>query len=258
MHNALRRVSTRASYANVVATLALFIALGGVSYAATSLPKNSVTSKSIKKNAVTSVKIKKAAVTSDKVKNGSLTGTDVKGKSLTGAQINESTLGTVPNAASAASAGSAENVVAVFKVANASPSAGTRDESRAAAPKVPLATYGGVSIYGKCFFDGTDLVFETFTSSETEGSSLQGYSTYSSAYRFGPSTPETDTYLQGDDVATDGGDEDYGFGSSIIGGNGKGFQVNTFTWALNGTDAGSPSHTGTNQCSWQLGGQKIG
>ncbi len=55
-----------------IGLLALFIALGGTSYAAVTLPANSVGTKQIKKNAVTSAKIKKNAVTSAKVKNGSL------------------------------------------------------------------------------------------------------------------------------------------------------------------------------------------
>src|SRR4051812_31829146 len=55
-----------------VGLLALFIALGGTSYAAATLPANSVGSKQIKKNAVSSAKVKKNAVTSAKVKNGSL------------------------------------------------------------------------------------------------------------------------------------------------------------------------------------------
>ena len=38
----LQRVRERLSYANVVATLALFIALGGASYAAVTLPHDSV------------------------------------------------------------------------------------------------------------------------------------------------------------------------------------------------------------------------
>jgi hypothetical protein len=37
-----KRYIPRLTYANVVATVALFIALGGVGYAATQLPKNSV------------------------------------------------------------------------------------------------------------------------------------------------------------------------------------------------------------------------
>ncbi len=85
------------TYANVVATLALFIAIGGAgAFAATQLAKNSVGSKQLKKNAVITAKIKQEAVTAAKVKKGTLTGT----------QINAATLGTVPNATHAASADS--------------------------------------------------------------------------------------------------------------------------------------------------------
>jgi hypothetical protein len=44
--------------ANIVAYLALFVALGGTSYAAAKLPANSVGTKQIKKNAVSSTKVK--------------------------------------------------------------------------------------------------------------------------------------------------------------------------------------------------------
>jgi len=43
-----RMIKTRLTYANVVATLALFLALGGVSYAAVAIPNNSVGSAQIK------------------------------------------------------------------------------------------------------------------------------------------------------------------------------------------------------------------
>jgi len=71
----------------VVSVLALIVALGGTSYAALSLPKNSVGSKQIKKNAVTNSDVKNSAITSAKVKNGSLTGSDVKDHSLTGQDL---------------------------------------------------------------------------------------------------------------------------------------------------------------------------
>jgi len=74
----------RLTYSNVIATLALFLALGGAAYAATKLPKNSVGTKQLKPNAVTTAKIKDGAVT--------------------GAKVNASSLGTVPNAAQAANA----------------------------------------------------------------------------------------------------------------------------------------------------------
>jgi hypothetical protein len=57
---------SRLNYANVVATLALFLALCGGSYAAFKLPKNSVGPKQLKKNSVTSVKVKAGSLlTSD-------------------------------------------------------------------------------------------------------------------------------------------------------------------------------------------------
>jgi hypothetical protein len=95
----MTRLRERLTYANVMATIAVFIALGGVSYAAIKLPKNSVGAKQLKNNAVTTAKIMDQAVSAAKIQNGS----------LTGAQINASTLGTVPNAAHAASADTAAN-----------------------------------------------------------------------------------------------------------------------------------------------------
>jgi hypothetical protein len=80
----------RPTYANVVATLALFIALGGAAYAATQLPRNSVGVKQLKKNAVTTPKIKNGAVT--------------------GAKIALSTLGKVPEAAHADAAVNADRL----------------------------------------------------------------------------------------------------------------------------------------------------
>jgi hypothetical protein len=47
------------TYANVAASLALFLALGGAAYAATQLPKNSVGTNQIRKEAVTAAKISK-------------------------------------------------------------------------------------------------------------------------------------------------------------------------------------------------------
>jgi hypothetical protein len=69
----MRRVLRhRPSPALVVSVVALVIALGGTSYAAITLPRNSVGAKQIKKNAVTASKIRANAITSSKVKDGSL------------------------------------------------------------------------------------------------------------------------------------------------------------------------------------------
>jgi hypothetical protein len=61
---------SRPSPAMVVALLALFVAMGGVGYAALKLPKNSVGTRQIKKNAVTSAKVKNGSLTVNDVKSG--------------------------------------------------------------------------------------------------------------------------------------------------------------------------------------------
>jgi hypothetical protein len=54
------------NYANVIATIALFVALGGAAVAA-GLPKNSVGTKQIKRGAVNAAKLKRGAVTAGKI-----------------------------------------------------------------------------------------------------------------------------------------------------------------------------------------------
>lgn len=94
-------IRSRLTYANVVATLALFIALGGASaFAATQLAKNSVGSRQLKSKAVTTGKIALNAVNGSRVANGSLDGAD----------INLAALGTVPSAADASHAGNSDAV----------------------------------------------------------------------------------------------------------------------------------------------------
>jgi Collagen triple helix repeat (20 copies) len=53
----MKALGRRLTYANVVATLALFVALGGSAYAATQLKKNSVGTKQLKNGAVTPPKL---------------------------------------------------------------------------------------------------------------------------------------------------------------------------------------------------------
>jgi hypothetical protein len=58
----LRRVTARLNYANVTATLALFVALGGSSYAALTLPRNSVGTKQLRSGAVRSGDVRDGAL----------------------------------------------------------------------------------------------------------------------------------------------------------------------------------------------------
>ncbi|HVO55607.1 MAG TPA: hypothetical protein VMT37_14435 [Solirubrobacterales bacterium] len=68
----MKRLVPRLSYANVMATIAVFIALGGAGYAAIGLPKNSVGARQVRAGAITSAKIRRGAVTGSKVNVASL------------------------------------------------------------------------------------------------------------------------------------------------------------------------------------------
>lgn len=139
---------SRLTYANVVGTLALFIALGGVGYAAAKLPKNSVGSAQIKKNAVTSSKIKKRAVTGSKIKS----------QTITGDKIQLSTLATVPSASSATTASAVGGQLApVFKRGAVSASDADPEKALAAAADVPLLASGGITLIGKCYRSGANI-----------------------------------------------------------------------------------------------------
>jgi hypothetical protein len=92
-------IRKRPSHATIVAYLALFLALGGTTYAATSLPNGSVGTPQLKNGAVTGAKLHPHSVTAF----------DVANHSLGGGQIKASTLGTVANAVHALNADHAIN-----------------------------------------------------------------------------------------------------------------------------------------------------
>ncbi|MGA8744678.1 MAG: hypothetical protein WB507_02290 [Solirubrobacterales bacterium] len=115
MHFSLR---PRLSYSNVIATLALFIALGGAAIAA-GLPRHSVGARQLKRGAVTTRALRKGAVSSAKLAQGSV----IAGKLGTGA-VSPGTIadGAVGGAAIAngavSSAKLATNAVTAGKIAN--------------------------------------------------------------------------------------------------------------------------------------------
>ena len=65
------------SPALVVAGLALVVALGGTTYAATALPKNSVGAKQLKSGSVSTVKLAKGSVTSRQIKDHTIVAADI-------------------------------------------------------------------------------------------------------------------------------------------------------------------------------------
>ena len=130
----------RLTYANVVATLALFVAVGGAgAFAASQLPSKSVGERQLRPGAVTAEKLRKnsviapkimalavkqgklangavsgaklanGAVVSEKLGEGAVTTSKLAGDAVTGAKVDESSLGQVPSAARADFATSAES-----------------------------------------------------------------------------------------------------------------------------------------------------
>jgi hypothetical protein len=99
------RLRRHLSYANAMASIAVFVAFGGISYAATTINGN---------------KIIDATLAGKKLKNGALTDKQVKKDSLTGNSIDESSLGTVPSAQTAASATTAATATSATTAGSAS------------------------------------------------------------------------------------------------------------------------------------------
>jgi hypothetical protein len=107
----LRRIRSHLSYANVMATIAVFIALGGTGYAAheqifssdivdgevrtPDIATDAVTQDKIRAGAVGRPEIGSAAVTSDKINAGAVNSSKVKDNDLTGDDILESSLGLI-------------------------------------------------------------------------------------------------------------------------------------------------------------------
>jgi hypothetical protein len=105
-----RLLSYRPSAAMVVALIALFVAMGGTTYAVKRLPKRSVGAAQLKKDAVRTKNIKARNVTRSRIAkkaiNSDLVGTDA----LVGKNILESSLGQVPSAKDADHATTADKV----------------------------------------------------------------------------------------------------------------------------------------------------
>jgi hypothetical protein len=138
-----RLLSYRPSASMIVAVIALFVALGGTTYAVKRLPKRSVGAAQLKKDAVRTKNIKARNVTRSRIAkksiNSDLVGTD----SLVGKNILESSLGTVPSAKEATHAASADRVngLAVQKFAfRAAPGTGSTN----------VLNLGGLALNAAC------------------------------------------------------------------------------------------------------------
>lgn len=111
----MRQGTWWSSPALIVAVIALFVALGGSVYAA----KNArINGKAIKVKSIPGNRLKPRSIAADRLKPGVLSGARIA-TPLTGADINELTLGQVPNAAHADTADTAQSAIDAQTALNA-------------------------------------------------------------------------------------------------------------------------------------------
>jgi hypothetical protein len=194
------------SPALVIACVALFVSLGGVSYG---LATGSIDSREIKNNAVNSKDLRNNAIRSKDVRNNTLRtfdirnnevrgfdirnstvrGRDVAFNTLGGADISEGTLGKVPSATTADTAASATTAGSVATLKTIAPTG----FAEGAAP-VTLTTHGPLTLTGGCDAVGatTEAVLRVQT---TEANSAAGGTSTTAAApvtetdpSFGPAT----------------------------------------------------------------------
>jgi hypothetical protein len=83
------RLRSRLSYANVTASLALFVALGGTAAAAVTLPRDSVGSPQIRKDGVKSPEIAKDAVRSPEIAKDAVGSPEIKAEAVGTSKIHD-------------------------------------------------------------------------------------------------------------------------------------------------------------------------
>jgi hypothetical protein len=182
----MRRHIPRPSPATVIATIALFVALGG---SALALGRHSVGTPQIKRNAVTASKIKRHAVTRLKIAKHAVGAAQIADDAITGQEINESTLGQVPSAASAINS---ENVDKFVPFGIISVSSG---ESRT------LVSYGPFSLIGRCELNGSSVeALVAFATTEAH-TSFGGQG--DSGGDVGPETPEEERLIEDPGAASE-------------------------------------------------------
>jgi hypothetical protein len=124
----IERIRTRCTYANVVATVALFAALGGSSYAALRVGSGEIVNNSVR---------------GKDIRNRTITHRDVGRNALGGTNIKESRLGTVPRADSLTASGA--TMLKLRCPPGTQLAAGLCFES---SPRQPSSYYSGVSLCG--------------------------------------------------------------------------------------------------------------
>jgi hypothetical protein len=120
------RLVRHLTFSNVIALIALFIALGGAAYAGSKINGKTIVNKSIGGG-----KLKNETITANKIKKGTITSAQIAPGSIDSTQINVNTLTTVPSATNATTAQTATTAQSATSATTAQ-SATTADEATTA------------------------------------------------------------------------------------------------------------------------------
>jgi hypothetical protein len=152
-----------------VALIALFVALGGTSYAAIKLPAKSVGTIHLKSQAVTKAKIARGAVDGSKVRDRSLTGADIALGSVDGSKVRDRSLTGADIAGTVAAAGTANTLAFIQQIAVADttePAPADSVSTKTATATCPAGTFvvgGGARLSNQ----DTQIVNDSYPSTTT-------------------------------------------------------------------------------------------
>jgi hypothetical protein len=140
------------SPALVIACVALFVSLGGVSYGlakgsidSREIKNNTIRSKDVRNNTLRTFDIRNNEVRGFDIRNSTIQGRDVAFNTLTGDDVAENSLGKVPSATTADTAATATTAGSVATLKTIAPTS----LAEGAAP-VTLATHGPLTLSGAC------------------------------------------------------------------------------------------------------------
>jgi len=153
----------RPSPAMVIALIALFVSLSGVSYGVATgfidsreIKNNEVRSRDVRNNEIRTIDLRNNQVRGIDIRNSTVQGRDIALNTITGTDVNEASLQKVPSAAaadSAGTAGSAATASSADDVKTLKPI--TRTVRNEGDPAVVLATHGPFTLRARCVPNAT-------------------------------------------------------------------------------------------------------
>jgi hypothetical protein len=150
----LRKLRSQLSYANVMATVALFMALGGGAYAAATAPRNSVTSTSIRNGQVKQQDLARRSVTNSKIRGRSVSNGKIADNAITTTKLG-------PNAVTTTKL--ADGSVTTAKLADKAVTTGKLDADAVTSDQLAANSVSGLKQIQNDSITGQDVIENSLT-----------------------------------------------------------------------------------------------